>query len=283
MSLPFDATVKEILAPEPEEFVPAFGLPTTKPAMRLNIDLSTLSAATDVAIGFGEPLQEIADLNFQSGPDPDVDRRCHLYNAAWSFRFGVPVRSILILLRPKADSSAITGNLTYASGGSRVEFQYEVVRMWQQSPQPYLKGGVHLLPLAPLCQMPADQPLVDSLRAIIREIDRRLGQECERAEAAKLMTAAFVLTGMRIHRDNMASLFDGVKIMHESSAFDLMVEEGEIRGIQKFLLRQGTRRLGPPPEEVLDGLKAINDIDRLHRMGDALWDATAWTELLETP
>ena len=29
MSLPFDATVKEILAPRPEDFVPAFGLPRT--------------------------------------------------------------------------------------------------------------------------------------------------------------------------------------------------------------------------------------------------------------
>ncbi len=155
--------------------------------------------------------------------------------------------------------------------------------MWQQPPQPYLTGGVHLLPLAPLCQMPADQPLVDSLRAIIREIDRRLGQECERAETAILMTAAFVFTGMRIHRDNMASLFDGVKIMHESCAFDLMMEEGEIRGPQRLFIRQGTRRLGPPPETILDGLKEINDIDRLHRMGDALWDATSWKELLETP
>ncbi len=108
MSLPFDATVKEVLSPQPEEFVPAFGLPTTKPAVRLNVDLSTLSAATDVAIGFGDPLQEIADLNFQSGPDPNVDRRCLLYNTALSFRFSVPVRSILILLRPKADSSALT-------------------------------------------------------------------------------------------------------------------------------------------------------------------------------
>jgi hypothetical protein len=89
MSLPFDAPVKEILAPQPEDFVPVFGLPRTLPAGRLNVDLSTLSAATDVAIGFGEPLQEIFDLNFQSGPDPDVDKRCHLYSAALNFRLGV--------------------------------------------------------------------------------------------------------------------------------------------------------------------------------------------------
>src|ERR1700730_14975302 len=128
MSLPFDATVKEILAPQPEDFVPAFGLPTTRPAVRLNVDLSTLSAATDVAIGFGDPLQEIADLNFQSGPDAEVAKRCHLYSAALDVRFGVPVRTILILLRPKADADGIDGKLAYTSGASGVEFRYEVVR-----------------------------------------------------------------------------------------------------------------------------------------------------------
>src|SRR4051794_37725400 len=123
MSLPFDATVKEILAPQPEDFVPAFGLPRTRPAVRLNVDLSTLSAATDVAIGFGEPLVEIADLNFQSGPDANVARRCHLYSAALNFRFGVPVRTILVLLRPKADGGGIDGRPAYAGGASGVEFR----------------------------------------------------------------------------------------------------------------------------------------------------------------
>src|ERR1700730_6593889 len=116
MSLPFDATVKEILAPQPEDFVPAFGLPTTRPAVRLNVDLSTLSAATDVAIGFGSPLKEIADLNFQSGPDPDLPARSHLYSAALHYRFKVPVRTVLILLRPKADSKDIDGKLAYYAG-----------------------------------------------------------------------------------------------------------------------------------------------------------------------
>ena len=67
MSHPFDATLKELLAPNPDDFVPVFGLPRLQPAVVLNVDLSTLSAATDVAIGFGEPVREIVDLNFQSG------------------------------------------------------------------------------------------------------------------------------------------------------------------------------------------------------------------------
>src|ERR1700691_5211945 len=133
------------------------------------------SRPRDVAIGFRVPIQEIVDLNFQSGPDPEVPARCHLYSAALNFRFGVPVRTILILLRPKADADGIDGKLAYISGASGVEFRYEVVRMWQPPVEAFFAGGVSLLPLAPLCQMPADQPLADAMRSVVREIDRRLG------------------------------------------------------------------------------------------------------------
>src|SRR5207237_430443 len=79
-------------------------LPTGVPIEPLNVDLSTLSAATDVVLGFGDPVAEVVDLNFQSGPDRDLDSRILLYAAALYHRYGVPVRSLLILLRPAAHS-----------------------------------------------------------------------------------------------------------------------------------------------------------------------------------
>src|SRR5208282_103296 len=115
--------------------------PSELPARTLNVDLSTVSAATDVAFGFGEPLQEIVDINFQSGPDPKLDARLHLYSAAYHHHYPVPVRSIVILLRPAADHPHLTGHLTYQSGGTRVEFDYEVKRMCQQPLALFLGGG----------------------------------------------------------------------------------------------------------------------------------------------
>src|SRR5437773_1570318 len=109
MSLPFDATLKGIFAPRPEDFAPVFRFPPIEPVLALNVDLSTISAATDVAFGFGDPLQEIVDLNFQSGPDPILAARLLLYNAAFHLRYQTPVRSVLSLLRPKADAADLTG------------------------------------------------------------------------------------------------------------------------------------------------------------------------------
>src|SRR5258708_7329520 len=94
MSHPFDATFKDIFAPRPEDFAPVLRFPPLKPAQALNVDLSTISAATDVAFGFGAPPQQIVDLNFQSGPDATLAARLHLYNAAFHLRYQVPVRSV---------------------------------------------------------------------------------------------------------------------------------------------------------------------------------------------
>ena len=68
----FDATLKDLVAPYPKDFAAIFGWPVNEPATSLNVDLSTISAATDVALGFGDPLRYIVDLNFQSGPDAEL-------------------------------------------------------------------------------------------------------------------------------------------------------------------------------------------------------------------
>ncbi len=283
MPYPFDATLKEILALRPQDCVVAFGLPRDVPAHALNVDLSTISAATDLAFGFGSPFQEVVDLNFQSGPDPSVPARLHLYNAAFHLRFRVPVRSVLILLRRKADGGQLTGRLAYTCGGKRVEFEYDIIRMWQQPIGPFLHGGLGLLPLATLCCMTDDKPLAEALREVVREIDKRLIHECEQPQAVRLMTAAFVLTGLRVKKEDLASIYQGVRVMHESTAYDMAVEEGLIKASHRFLLRQGRKLLGPPELSIESALTSIQDVERLERMGEAILTVKSWEELLSTP
>ena len=169
MSHRFDATLKDILAQGPDELRKPFRLPALEPAQTLNVDLSTISAATDLAIGFGDPVQESTDLNFQSGPDATVAARLLLYNAALHLKFGVPIQSILVLLRPKAATPGLNGKLAYPSGGKHVLFEYEVIRLWQEPVASFLKGSLELLPLAPLCRTPPGKPLEQSLREIVRD------------------------------------------------------------------------------------------------------------------
>jgi predicted transposase YdaD len=298
----FDASLKDIMGQSATDLTPALTLPSDLPSRRLNIDLSTISAATDVAFGYGEPLEQIVDINFQSGPDAGLDARLLLYNAAYRHHYAVPVRTIVILLRPAANLANLTGLLTYEAGQSRLEFRYEVVRLWLQPVEPFLTGGLALLALAPLCQLPADVPVAQALRDVIHQIDQRLAKEANYARAVQLMTATFVLTGLRVDRKTLADLFRGVKIMHESSAFDYYEDKGLQQGLQqgmeqglqqglqqgrveeshRLLLRLGANRFGSADAATQATLRAIRDIDRLERMADAVLTARDWSEFLST-
>lgn len=287
MSHRFDATLKNMVAEHPEDFAAVFGLPTKEPATSLNIDLSTISAATDVVLAYGNPVREIVDLIFQSGPDAALPGRLHSYNAILQARHGVPVRSDLVLLRPKADGPNLTGKMTYGKPGHRLEFEYGVFRLWREPVESFLHAGLAALPLAILCQLPAGQPLPKSLRDVVDAIHRRLHQEASPAEAARLMTAAFILTGLRVRKDELCSIYQGVRQMDELTAYDEVLEEGEFRGeikrSHRLLLRLGRKQIGPTNEVTEAELTSIKDLDRLERMTDVVCTAKSWEELLATP
>ncbi len=71
--------------------------------------------------------------------------------------------------------------------------------------------------------------------------------------------------------------------MQETTAWDEMIEEGELRRSHRWLLRQGQRRLGPVDESTEAAVRAVRDLDRLDRMADVILTASNWQELLATP
>lgn len=282
MSHRFDATLKDIVAERPGDFAGVFDLPDLLPAVAINVDLSTISAATDVAIGYGQPVQMIVDLNFQTGPDAGLVERVHAYNGLINSRYRVPVETIIVLLRQKADASRLTGELAYGRPGRRLQFEYGVVRLWQEPVDDFLQAGIAALPLATLCRMPDGQPLPDALKEVVQEISRRLDNEAGHADAARLMTAAYILTGLRVPKEDLTLIYRGVGLMKESTAFDDAIDEGQIKGQISLLLRQGRKRFGNPDATTEAALTSIKHIERLERLGDAILTANSWHELLMT-
>ncbi len=299
MSHPYDATVKDLLGLSATDLAPLLHLPSHLPSRTLNVDLSTITAATDVAFGFGEPLEQIVDVNFQSGPDARVDRRMLLYSAALYLRYGVPVRSVLILLRPQAGLSSLTGELAYPAGAGEVKFPYEVVRLWEQPVVLFLGGGTSLLPLAPLCELPCDVAEEQALRRVVQQMAARLAAEVPPAQANKLMTAAYVLAGLRLRGPMLQEVFRGVQTMIESSAFQVFeekglqkgqeqglrrgLEQGRLEESQRLLLRQARQRFGSVDAAGESALRAITDLERLERLADAVLTAQTWDEFIATP
>jgi len=285
----FDATFKEMVQHYAGDYAALLGLQQL-PVQLLNVDLSTLSAATDAALGFGDPLVEIADLNFQSGNDAYLPQRGMLYNAAPGYRYHVPVRSIFILLRPDADHRNLSGILAYNDARHRVEFRYEVVRIWQRSAESFLAGPLGLIPMSVLGELQADRPEEQVIRELVLKIEARLCAETSHAEAVTLMTATFILSGMRLKKLKLIEAFQGVGLMIESAAYEAILDqgiakgrpEGEIAGRQKMILRLGRVKFGAPIGETIRTIQNIDDVEHLERVGDALLVVSSWDELLAT-
>lgn len=70
--------------------------------------------------------------------------------------------------------------------------------------------------------------------------------------------------------------------MHESTAYDMAVEEGCVKTSHRVLLRQGRKLLGAPEPSVEAALSSIQDVERLERMAEAILTVKSWEELLST-
>jgi predicted transposase YdaD len=129
---------------------------------------------------------------------------------------------------------------------------------------------------------------------VVERLVERIMREAAPEVAPELLTAAFVLSGLRVPRPQGVQLFRRVQAMRESSTYQYILdegreegqrmgrEEGALREARKFLLRQGGRKFGPPEPVVEVAIEAIPDLDRLERMGERLLDVTTWTDLLAT-
>jgi predicted transposase YdaD len=285
MPLPFDATLKEIGQDSPQEFLAAVNAPTTRPVALLNVDLSTVTTATDLVFGLGQPPAEIVHVDFQSGPDADLHLNLLAFHALLHRRFQVPVHTILMLLRPRARHPNLTGVVRYEPrpGHGKMDFGYQIINVWEWPVEPVLSGALGLLPLAPLCQLPAGVSVEAGLAQVIGRLVDRLQAEAAPERAKKLITAAFVLSGLRIDRAVALQLFQGVRAMRDSTTYQYILEEGRAEGSRHMLLRLGRKHLGEPDAATLTQLQAITDVERLERLGERLLDVGNWQELLQTP
>ncbi len=57
------------------------------------------------------------------------------------------------------------------------------------------------------------------LAAVIQQMSDRLLREARPDQARRLLTAAFILTGLRVSGKAALQLFQGVQAMHEASTY----------------------------------------------------------------
>jgi len=281
MSKPYDATLKAMLEASPADWPKLAGFQIAL-AEVIDADVSTVSAATDKVLRLSGP-DAIMHFDFQAGPDAGLPRRVHGYNALLEGRHGLPVHSVVVLLRPQADLRSITGEYQQRFPGAAepyLIFRYQVIRVWRLPAERLLAGGPGTLPLAPIGAVTeADLPgVIDRLKA-------KLDAPRYHKVAGALWTAVDVLMGLRYDRALIEQLLQGVRAMKESVTYQAIVEEGAVKGrlegARRIFALLGEEQFGAPPgPRGRARIEAVSSLEQLEQLTRRMRHVASWDELL---
>jgi predicted transposase YdaD len=283
MSKPFDATLKEMLEESPGDWPALVGLPERE-AEVINADVSTVTSAADKVLRVRGSPPWIMHLEPQGGRDPGLPRRMYVDNALLENRHKILVRSVAVLLSPKANHPNLTGTYRRQFRGEPpyLTFRYEVIRVWQLPVERLLTGGLDLLPLAPISAVRKT-----GLPGVLERMKQRLSRERPKSAVGDLWTATSVLMGLRYKATLVRELLRGVENMEESVTYRAIKREGAKEGAtgeaRRVLLLLGREQFGQETPEVTQALEAITSVKRLEQLSVRLLKVGSWRELLELP
>ncbi len=277
---PYDPTLKALVEIEPESW-PALLARPTGPTEVIDADIATVSGAADKVLRVSADPPYLLHLEFVSGHDaPALPRKLHMRNALLEDRHELPVRSGVLLLRPEADSPQLTGVYSRSFPGEEtyLSFRYQVVRVWQLSPEPLLTGGLPLLSLAPISAVTEAQ-----LPGIIQRMEQRLSRRSTQKHAPLVWASAYILLGLRYSPALAAQLFRGVVSMKESATYQAILEEGRGEGAvaeaRKLLRIRGEEVFGPADARISAALERLNDLTQLEELFKRVRSVGSWQEL----
>lgn len=280
MPKPFDAALKDLVYKYPRDWLAQFGLPATAPVEMLDTDLSTITTQADRLILVRDAVPWIFHVELQSSRDSDLGLRTLEYSVLVHRRTRLPVHSLVILLRREAEDQTLTGEVSYRAPAGRggLQFEFDVVRLWQRPVEPLLAGGLGTLPLAPLADFG-----FEALPGVVTRMNERLAI-APQSRQAELWTATYILMGLRYPADLTDRLLREVRAMRDSVTYQAILAEGEAEGAlkeaRKLLLSLGTQRFGRPSAAVREALSGITTVERLERLSEHLLKVESWDELL---
>lgn len=290
MAKSFDITLKHIVDRYPGDWARLAGFEVDDALQPLDAGLATIAPEADRVFRVAADVAWILHLEFQSSYDPDLPRRVHAYNTMVEWKYGLPVRSIVLLLRCEADGPAMGGVVEKQLPGDSapyVLFRFGVLRVWEMAADELLGGGLGNVPLATLTN-----DAESKIGQVVLAVNNRLDVEQATSEVNSLRAATYVLLimGLRYSDHVILPLMQERSKMRESSTYQAILEEGREEGREEvreeqtktLIFRAGMKRLGRPDVETREQVESIEDLGRLERMFDKLDQAAAWRDVLAT-
>jgi hypothetical protein len=290
MSKPFDATLNALIDLRASQWADCFarvaGMPVG-PSTPIDTDLATsLQADRVFRIDASKPY--VLHLELEANPRLGIPAELLRYNAMIDVRHKLPVETVLILLRPKALASDMTGRYQRVgvTGKPISEFHYHVERVWERPMEFWQERGVALEAAFSLVTDEAGRKLE---RNVQRFRERLKDSGVDETTEKTLINSSYFMCGLRYNRGVVDEIYRRLNmLLEESTTYQGVLQKGErkgkakgrIEGARRILLQLGAERFGKPSREVLRSLRAIKDADQLDRLAVRLLHVKSWDELL---
>lgn len=288
MAKKFDATLNSLIDEHLDDWAIFLGTRAgvpLGPVTALDTDLSTtLQADRLFRVEGASPA--VLHLELESTGRLGIPAELLRYNvAAWGAT-GLPVHSVLMLLRPKATATDLTGRFEVigADGRPYLGFEYTVVRVWQETVEALLSAGVGIAPMALLTNEAAS----DLDAAFERFVKRLQTTGVPSTVEQGILGSAYVLCGLRYALEQIETLYRNFSMTLEDSTtyqqiLNKGVSQGQVEAALRMLLRFGTTKFGAAPSpEQLARLNGIGNLAHIEELADQLPDSVGWYELLES-
>jgi predicted transposase/invertase (TIGR01784 family) len=222
---------------------------------------------------------QILHLEFQVKLDsePPLPLRMLDYWVRLYRLYRLPIRQVLVLLRPPAEGTVIES--AFVLGTTRHE--YQILRIWEQDPSIFL-NDIALLPLATLAATQSPEQLLNQVAQRVTTIESTQ----QRRESSAYVQ---LLAGLRFNKSLIRQIFrEG--IMRESVIYQEILQEGEqkgerlgeergiLKGEQTVILRQLARRIGEISPELQSQIQSLS-LYQLEALADALLDFSSLADL----
>jgi predicted transposase YdaD len=279
----YDAVAKSLVDLSPPDWLALTGRPPAPVRMMDSDNSVVMSGAVDKLLRVHADPEYLLHLDFQAGHDSaQLPRRLKLYNAVQEYKHGLPVLSVAVLLHPGADSPRVTGSIQSALPGESAPhsyLRYGVLRVWQAPVDPFLSGGLGLLPLAPISNV-TEAEVPD----VIRRMDQRLRQVREQDMVDDILNSTAMLMQLRYSEEFLAMLSDVIRgELEQTTLYRTLLRSAQLADWRKMLLLVGEKRFGPADVIVRAAVNAISQLQELERLCERAFDVDSWQELFTPP
>ncbi len=174
------------------------------------------------------------------------------------WQYGLPITQVVIWLKPTTHPGVFENLFQLESTRHR----YQVIRMWEQSPEPLLQEPA-LLPLVPLCA-------TDNSAQLLSRVAQELSNIEEKELSRDLASCTQLLAGLRFSKNLIRNLIrEG--IMRESVIFQEILEEGRQEEALVMIMRPLTRLFGALDPDLQARIRQLST-SQLEDLSEALLD-----------